>query len=46
MLKLVQAAAQKANVKVLPVEARTSQEIDNAFSVMTREHAGAVIVAT
>ena len=43
-LKLVQAAAHKAGVKVLPVEARTAHEIENAFSVMKREHAGAVIV--
>ena len=45
MLKNVQAAAQKANVKVLPVEARTPQEIETAFSVMTKENAGAIIVA-
>ena len=44
MLKNVQAAAQKANVKVLPVEARTPQEIETAFSVMTKENAGAIIV--
>ena len=45
MLKNVQAAAQKANVKVLPVEARTAPEIEKAFSAMAREKAGAVIVA-
>jgi putative ABC transport system substrate-binding protein len=45
MLKNVQAAAQKANVKVLPVEARNPQEIETAFSVMTKENAGAIIVA-
>jgi putative ABC transport system substrate-binding protein len=44
-LKNVQAAAQKANVKVLPVEARTTPEIEKAFSAMAREKAGAVIVA-
>ncbi len=44
-LKTVQAAAQTSGVKILPVEARTPQEIENAFSTMTREHAGAVIVA-
>jgi len=44
-LKNVQAAAQKANVKVLPVEARTAPEIEKAFSAMAREKAGAVIVA-
>ena len=44
MLKNVQAAAQKANVKVLRVEARTPQEIETAFSLMTKENAGAIIV--
>ena len=44
-LKMVQAAAQKLNLKILPFEARTPQEIENAFSAMTREHAGAVILA-
>ena len=44
MLKNVQAAAQKANVEVLPVEARTLQEIETAFLVMTKENAGAIIV--
>jgi ABC-type uncharacterized transport system substrate-binding protein len=44
MLKAVQAAAQKATVKILPVEARTPQEIETAFSVMTKENAGAIIV--
>ena len=44
MLKSVQAAAQKATVKILPVEARTPQEIETAFSVMTKENAGAIIV--
>jgi putative ABC transport system substrate-binding protein len=44
-LKTVQAAAQKLNIKILPFEARTPQEIENAFSGITREHAGAVILA-
>jgi putative ABC transport system substrate-binding protein len=44
MLKNVQAAAQGAKVKVLPVDARTPQEIETAFSVMTKENAGAIIV--
>jgi len=44
MLKNVQAAAQKTNVKVLPVEARTAQEIETAFSGMAKEKAGAIIV--
>jgi len=45
IVKSTQAAAQKLNIKVLPAEARTAQEIERAFSVMAREHAGAVIVA-
>jgi putative ABC transport system substrate-binding protein len=44
ILMNVQAAAQKAGVKALPVEAQTPQEIERAFSTMAREHAGAVIV--
>src|SRR5258706_13068885 len=44
MLKNVQAAAQRAKVKVLPVEARAPQEIETAFFVMTKETAGAGIV--
>ena len=45
-LKNVQAAAQGSNVNVLPVEARTAQEIEHAFSTMTQAKADAVIVAT
>ncbi len=45
-LKNVQSAAQGSSVKVLPVEARTAQEIENAFRVMAQEKAEAVIVAT
>ena len=41
----VQAAAQKAGVKTLVAEASTPQEIENAFSMMAREKADAVIVA-
>jgi putative ABC transport system substrate-binding protein len=44
-LKSVQAAAQKVGVKILPLEAQTPQQIENAFSVMAREKPGAVIVA-
>jgi putative ABC transport system substrate-binding protein len=44
MVKLVQAAAQKANVKVLPVYARTSQDINTAFSLMTKQNAEAFIL--
>ena len=43
--KNVQAAAQKAGIKVLAVDAQTPQEIEGAFFKMARENAGAVIVA-
>ena len=45
ILKSVQAAAQKTNIKVLPAEARTPQEIESAFSTMTQGNVGAVLVA-
>jgi putative ABC transport system substrate-binding protein len=45
-LKNIQSAAHGSSVKVLPVEARTAQEIENAFPVMTQAKAEAVIVAT
>ena len=45
MLKNLQAAAQKIGIKVLPVQAQTPQEIEGAFSMMSREAVGAVIVA-
>ena len=45
VLKNLRAAAQKVGIKVLPVEARTSQEIEAGFSLMNKEHAGAIIVA-
>ncbi len=45
-LKSIQSAAQGSSVKVLPAEARTAQEIENAFTVMTQAKAEAVIVAT
>jgi putative ABC transport system substrate-binding protein len=44
MLKGIQAAAQTTSVKILPVEVRTPQEIENAFSMMIRQNAGGVIV--
>ena len=44
LLKSVQAAAQKVGVKIQPVEASTLQEIANAFAVMARQKAGALIV--
>lgn len=44
-LKTVQAVAQKSSVNILPVEARSPKEIENAFSTITRHSAEAVIVA-
>ena len=43
-LKGVQAAAQKVGVKIQPVEASTPQEIANAFPVVVRQDAEALIV--
>jgi len=45
VLKSVQAAAQKAGVAVLPVNARTAPEIETGFSAMAKDRAGAVILA-
>jgi putative ABC transport system substrate-binding protein len=45
MLKNVQAAAQRAGVTILPMEAQTAKEIDNAFSQMARQKAGALLVS-
>ena len=46
LLKNVETAARRANIKVLPRETRTPQEIENAFSMMALENAGAVIMAS
>ncbi len=43
--KNVQAAAQPLDIKVLPVEARTVEELPRAFAAIAREHGGATIVA-
>jgi putative tryptophan/tyrosine transport system substrate-binding protein len=45
ILKGIQSAALKTSAKILPQEARTAPEIENAFSAMTQGKAGAVIVA-
>ena len=45
VLKNVQAAAQRVGIKVLPVEARTPEDIERGFATMKRERAEAVIVA-
>ncbi len=42
-LASVQAAAQKTKVTIVPVEARTSQDIDAAFAIIKRERAGAIL---
>ena len=44
ILKNIQAAAQRTGVTILSFDARTPQEIENAFSQMARQKAGAVIV--
>jgi len=44
ILESIQAAAQKAGVKTLVAEASSPQDIENAFSMMVREKADAVIV--
>ena len=43
-LKSIQAAAQAVSVTILPAEARTAKEIENAFSMMAQKKTGAVIV--
>ena len=45
VLKSVQAAAQQVGIKILPVNARTPEEIERGFAMMKREHAEAVIIA-
>ena len=44
-LKSFQVAAQRLGVKVLPMDARTPEEIERGFAALMRERAGAVIVA-
>lgn len=45
LLKSIRGAAQTAGLKITAVAAGTAQEIENAFSTMDREKAGAVIAA-
>jgi putative ABC transport system substrate-binding protein len=45
ILERVQAEAQKRGVKILRAEARTPQEIDNAFAWISQQNAGALIVS-
>jgi putative ABC transport system substrate-binding protein len=44
ILNNVRAAAQRTGLKILPVEARTPQDIESAFSTLAQQNAGAVIV--
>lgn len=46
VLKGIQAAAQQLRVRVLPVNARTAEEIEHGFAKMRQEHADATIVLT
>ncbi len=45
ILKNIQVAAEKTGVRVVALEAETSQQIEGAFTAMTRDRMGAVIVA-
>lgn len=45
ILKGVQAASHQVGVEVLPVDARTPEDIERGFSIMREERVGAVIVA-
>jgi len=44
ILTSTQAAAQKASIKILPIEARTPQEVETAFSTMIQNSTGAIMV--
>jgi len=44
ILESAEAAARGTNVKILAVKAQTQQEIENAFSLMVRQNAGAIII--
>jgi ABC-type uncharacterized transport system substrate-binding protein len=45
IVKSVQAAGQHAEISVLPVNARTPEEIERGFAAMSRERAEGVIIA-
>ena len=45
-LKSIQAAAQKAKLTILPVELRAAQDAESAFSSITANKAGALVVLT
>ena len=44
MLKTLRAAAQSTKVAIMPVEARSAQELATAFAAMAQQSAGALIV--
>ena len=44
VVKSAQAAAQKAGLIVVPVQARNLQEIENAFATLSRDRVGGVVV--
>ena len=44
-LQNILAAAQKLDLKIQPIEARTPQEIANGFAAMARQNAGALLVS-
>lgn len=44
ILRSIQAAARRANVTILPVEAQNARAIDEAFAIMARDGAGALII--
>jgi putative ABC transport system substrate-binding protein len=44
MLREAEAAARALGVRLQPLEARNSQEIDSAFAAMTRERVGALLI--
>jgi len=43
--KRIEAEAQKLGIKILRAEVRTPQEIDNAYSLMRQQNAGALMVS-
>jgi len=45
IVKNVQAAGQHAGITILPVDARTPEEIERGFTTMTRERANGAIIA-
>src|SRR5205823_4334230 len=42
--KSIQVAARELQVSIVPVEARTPEEIERAFAAISHEHVGAVII--